>query len=79
MKTGETMRTVAQQIAGIYAAVLAEAGERATTDLTQPSCPRRTRGSPVPSAFHTRAVLSLDAVTMRLPSGLHAADETPAS
>jgi glycosyltransferase involved in cell wall biosynthesis len=31
-----TWRTVAQQIAGIYAAVLAEAGERATIDLTQP-------------------------------------------
>jgi glycosyltransferase involved in cell wall biosynthesis len=31
-----TWRTVARQIAGIYAAVLAEAGERATIDLTQP-------------------------------------------
>jgi len=31
-----TWRTVARQIAGIYAAVLAEAGARATIDLTQP-------------------------------------------
>jgi hypothetical protein len=30
-----TWRTVARQIAGIHAAVLAEAGERATIDLTQ--------------------------------------------
>src|SRR6185503_10277970 len=35
--------------------------------------------SPLPSAFHTLAVLSLDAVTMRWPSELHAADLTEAS
>src|SRR5258705_60461 len=33
-------------------------------------------GTPVPSALQTRAVASEDAVTMRLPSGLHAADVT---
>ena len=45
-------------------------------DLTNAPWPLRTIGSPVPSAFHTRAVLSSDAVTMRLPSGLHAAEST---
>jgi hypothetical protein len=35
-------------------------------------------GSPVPSAFHTRAVVSRDAVAMRLPSGLKAADSSAA-
>ena len=30
------------------------------TERIGPSCPRRTRGSPVPSAFHTRAVWSHD-------------------
>ena len=33
--------------------------------MTLLSCPRRTGGSPVPSAFHTRTVLSADDVTMR--------------
>jgi hypothetical protein len=37
--------------------------------LTPPSWPRRTRGTPLPSARHTRAVLSAEPVTMRVPSG----------
>ena len=40
---------------------------------TRPSWPRSTRGCPAPSAFHTRTVVSPEAETMRLPSGLHTA------
>ena len=35
-------------------------------EQTRPSWPRRTTGSPLPSARQTRAVLSPDAVTMRV-------------
>ena len=48
-------------------------------DQTLSSWPRRTRGSPLPSAIHTRAVLSSEAVTIRVPSGLNPADQTPPS
>ena len=44
-----------------------------------PSWPRRTTGSPLPSARHTRAVLSPEAVTIRVPSGLNPAEVTPPS
>ncbi len=56
---------------------LAVGAERRRTDpiLVAP----KDQGSPVPSAFHTRAVLSHDAVTMRLPSGLNAAEKTASS
>ena len=46
---------------------------------TRESCPRSTLGSPEPSAFHTRTVLSSDAETMRWPSGLHEAAKTRSS
>ena len=46
-------------------------------DMTGLSWLRRTRGSPLPSAFHTRTVPSCEAETMRRPSGLNATGPDP--
>ena len=44
--------------------------------VTDPACPRRTAISLAVAASQMRAVPSCDAVTMRNPSGLKAADQT---
>ena len=45
-------------------------------EKTLSSCPRRTVNSLPLAASHTRAVVSSEAVTMRVPSGLNTADLT---